>query len=192
MSCNGNSETSNWIAANTRECPKCHVTIEKDGGCNHMVRDRLHNSYCIPVFILKFNWALQYWPTNGLLPFWTGLQTAELQSRFLLGVFGPLGAARLIMVQLQSLWRRRREKGTGRAGEVESSSGQIPFLLQQVFPALILERHLCTFPDICSLLFLNSYFRRFLHDLGLRWGPSLSQMRVIFRLDTCWNNMDIK
>ena len=34
------SETSNWIAANTRECPKCHVTIEKDGGCNHMVRSR--------------------------------------------------------------------------------------------------------------------------------------------------------
>ncbi|CAB1331777.1 unnamed protein product, partial [Coregonus sp. 'balchen'] len=30
-------ETSNWIAANTKECPKCHVTIEKDGGCNHMV-----------------------------------------------------------------------------------------------------------------------------------------------------------
>ncbi|MCL4131277.1 UNVERIFIED_CONTAM: hypothetical protein GTU68_002393, partial [Idotea baltica] len=31
------SETSNWIAANTKECPKCHVTIEKDGGCNHMI-----------------------------------------------------------------------------------------------------------------------------------------------------------
>jgi len=35
--CDDDSETSNWIAANTRECPKCHVTIEKDGGCNHMV-----------------------------------------------------------------------------------------------------------------------------------------------------------
>lgn len=31
------SETSNWIAANTKECPKCSITIEKDGGCNHMV-----------------------------------------------------------------------------------------------------------------------------------------------------------
>lgn len=31
------SETSNWLAANTKDCPKCHATIEKDGGCNHMV-----------------------------------------------------------------------------------------------------------------------------------------------------------
>jgi len=35
--CDDDSETSNWIAANTKECPRCNVTIEKDGGCNHMV-----------------------------------------------------------------------------------------------------------------------------------------------------------
>ncbi|XP_002158303.2 E3 ubiquitin-protein ligase arih1 isoform X1 [Hydra vulgaris] len=35
--CDDDSETSNWIHANTKECPKCHVTIEKNGGCNHMV-----------------------------------------------------------------------------------------------------------------------------------------------------------
>lgn len=35
--CDDDSETSHWIAANTKECPKCHVTIEKNGGCNHMV-----------------------------------------------------------------------------------------------------------------------------------------------------------
>lgn len=35
--CDDDSETSNWIAANTKECPKCHVTIEKNGGCNHMI-----------------------------------------------------------------------------------------------------------------------------------------------------------
>ncbi|CAG0919057.1 unnamed protein product [Notodromas monacha] len=35
--CDDDSETSNWIAANTKECPKCAATIEKDGGCNHMV-----------------------------------------------------------------------------------------------------------------------------------------------------------
>ncbi|KAK3723058.1 hypothetical protein QZH41_008525 [Actinostola sp. cb2023] len=34
---NDDSETSNWISANTKECPKCNVTIEKNGGCNHMV-----------------------------------------------------------------------------------------------------------------------------------------------------------
>ena len=36
--CDDDSETSNWISANTKECPKCGATIEKDGGCNHMVR----------------------------------------------------------------------------------------------------------------------------------------------------------
>lgn len=35
--CEDDSETSNWIAANTKDCPKCRVTIEKDGGCNHMI-----------------------------------------------------------------------------------------------------------------------------------------------------------
>ncbi|XP_016965002.1 E3 ubiquitin-protein ligase ariadne-1 [Drosophila biarmipes] len=35
--CLEDSETSNWIAQNTKQCPKCNVTIEKDGGCNHMV-----------------------------------------------------------------------------------------------------------------------------------------------------------
>lgn len=39
--CDDDSETSNWIAANTKECPKCNVTIEKDGGCNHMVNERI-------------------------------------------------------------------------------------------------------------------------------------------------------
>lgn len=40
--CDDDSETSNWIAANTKECPKCSVTIEKDGGCNHMVCKNQH------------------------------------------------------------------------------------------------------------------------------------------------------
>uniref|UniRef100_A0AC34GXJ2 RBR-type E3 ubiquitin transferase n=1 Tax=Panagrolaimus sp. ES5 TaxID=591445 RepID=A0AC34GXJ2_9BILA len=34
--CSDDSETSNWLNANTKDCPQCHVTIEKDGGCNHM------------------------------------------------------------------------------------------------------------------------------------------------------------
>ena len=35
--CDDDSETSNWISANTKECPTCNATIEKDGGCNHMI-----------------------------------------------------------------------------------------------------------------------------------------------------------
>ncbi|ESO01657.1 hypothetical protein HELRODRAFT_100509 [Helobdella robusta] len=44
--CDDDSETSNWIAANTRECPKCHATIEKDGGCNHMLCKRCKFDFC--------------------------------------------------------------------------------------------------------------------------------------------------
>lgn len=35
--CQDDSETSNWIVANTKECPRCSATIEKNGGCNHML-----------------------------------------------------------------------------------------------------------------------------------------------------------
>jgi ariadne-1 len=35
--CDDDSETSNWISANTKECPTCNATIEKDGGCNHVI-----------------------------------------------------------------------------------------------------------------------------------------------------------
>ena len=34
-----------------KECPKCHVTIEKNGGCNHMV---CRNSSCKVRFIWYF------------------------------------------------------------------------------------------------------------------------------------------
>jgi ariadne-1 len=34
--CNNESETANWILANTKKCPKCQTRIEKNQGCNHM------------------------------------------------------------------------------------------------------------------------------------------------------------
>lgn len=34
--CKDDSETANWLNANTKDCPKCHTAIEKNGGCNHM------------------------------------------------------------------------------------------------------------------------------------------------------------
>lgn len=30
----GDSETRNWLAANTKPCPKCTKPVEKNGGCN--------------------------------------------------------------------------------------------------------------------------------------------------------------
>ncbi|XP_003740103.1 potential E3 ubiquitin-protein ligase ariadne-1 isoform X1 [Galendromus occidentalis] len=57
--CDDDSETSNWIAANTKECPKCNVTIEKDGGCNHMV---CKNQNCK----MEFCWVcLGPWEPHG-------------------------------------------------------------------------------------------------------------------------------
>ncbi|KAJ6236378.1 e3 ubiquitin-protein ligase ari5-related [Anaeramoeba flamelloides] len=34
--CKDDSETFNWLMANTKPCPKCKNLIEKNGGCNHM------------------------------------------------------------------------------------------------------------------------------------------------------------
>lgn len=44
--CADDSETANWISANTKECTKCHSTIEKNGGCNHMTCKKCHWEFC--------------------------------------------------------------------------------------------------------------------------------------------------
>jgi ariadne-1 len=44
--CEDDSETANWISANTKECPKCHSTIEKNGGCNHMTCRKCKHEFC--------------------------------------------------------------------------------------------------------------------------------------------------
>lgn len=44
--CRDDSETANWISANTKECPKCGSTIEKNGGCNHMTCRKCHYHFC--------------------------------------------------------------------------------------------------------------------------------------------------
>ena len=46
--CEDDSETVNWINANTKECPKCSNPIEKNGGCNHMTcrKKSCGHSFC--------------------------------------------------------------------------------------------------------------------------------------------------
>ncbi|KAI8908499.1 hypothetical protein EDD86DRAFT_207829, partial [Gorgonomyces haynaldii] len=44
--CADDSETANWIAANTKECVKCGSTIEKNGGCNHMTCKKCKTEFC--------------------------------------------------------------------------------------------------------------------------------------------------
>ena len=36
LKCRDESETLNYLRANTKDCPKCAAIIEKNGGCNHM------------------------------------------------------------------------------------------------------------------------------------------------------------
>ncbi|BEI86918.1 hypothetical protein CcaverHIS002_0702640 [Cutaneotrichosporon cavernicola] len=44
--CADDSETANWLNANTKECPKCQSTIEKNGGCNHMTCKKCRGEFC--------------------------------------------------------------------------------------------------------------------------------------------------
>lgn len=44
--CNSESETANWILANTKKCPKCKSRIEKNQGCNHMTCKVCKHDFC--------------------------------------------------------------------------------------------------------------------------------------------------
>ena len=44
--CQDDSETMNYICANTKDCPHCKVSIEKSGGCNHMCCRHCHYDFC--------------------------------------------------------------------------------------------------------------------------------------------------
>ncbi|KAI5694059.1 hypothetical protein M8J75_010110 [Diaphorina citri] len=44
--CADDSETANYISAHTKDCPKCHICIEKNGGCNHMQCYHCKHEFC--------------------------------------------------------------------------------------------------------------------------------------------------
>jgi ariadne-1 len=44
--CRNESETANWILANTKSCPKCLSRIEKNQGCNHLTCQRCRHEFC--------------------------------------------------------------------------------------------------------------------------------------------------
>ena len=55
--CEDDSETANYISAHTKDCPKCHICIEKNGGCNHMQCYSCKHDFC---------WmCLMDWKTHG-------------------------------------------------------------------------------------------------------------------------------
>mmetsp|Transcript_547 Transcript_547/g.654 ORF Transcript_547/g.654 Transcript_547/m.654 type:complete len:638 (+) Transcript_547:37-1950(+) len=44
--CIDDSETIHWIGANTKDCPKCRIAVEKNGGCNHMTCRQCGYEWC--------------------------------------------------------------------------------------------------------------------------------------------------
>ena len=57
VKCTNESETANWILANTKKCPKCAARIEKNQGCNHMTCKICKHDFC---------WiCLQPWQDHG-------------------------------------------------------------------------------------------------------------------------------
>lgn len=44
--CADDSETANYISAHTKDCPRCHICIEKNGGCNHMKCFNCKHDFC--------------------------------------------------------------------------------------------------------------------------------------------------
>lgn len=44
--CEDDSETANYISAHTKDCPRCHICIEKNGGCNHMQCYSCKHDFC--------------------------------------------------------------------------------------------------------------------------------------------------
>ena len=52
--CKDDSETANWIAVNTKSCPKCKKATEKNGGCNHMTCSQCRHEWC---WVCSGEWA---------------------------------------------------------------------------------------------------------------------------------------
>ncbi len=44
--CASDGESSKWIFANTKKCPKCHTRIEKNQGCLHMICHQCKHNFC--------------------------------------------------------------------------------------------------------------------------------------------------
>ena len=76
--CRNESETANWILANTKSCPKCVSRIEKNQGCNHMT--------CSKCRYGKFRDKVFWRPQQLFL-----LTMVSFVSRILLDLYGRLG-----------------------------------------------------------------------------------------------------
>ena len=51
-----------WLAANTKQCPHCSASIEKNDGCNHMTCRKCRHEFC---WICMQKWSLHSMNTGG-------------------------------------------------------------------------------------------------------------------------------
>ncbi|KAL9651307.1 hypothetical protein ABK040_001259 [Willaertia magna] len=56
------SETAVWLTANTKDCPKCKRSIEKNGGCNHMTCSQCKYEFC---WVCMDDWTAHGSNTGG-------------------------------------------------------------------------------------------------------------------------------
>jgi ariadne-1 len=82
--CRNESETANWVLANTKPCPKCQSRIEKNQGCNHMTCQSCRHEFC---WICMGSWS-EHGAASGTLLYWLVPGTSWLtgHSRRLLSV----------------------------------------------------------------------------------------------------------
>lgn len=66
--CQDDSETANWIQANTQGCPKCDSLIEKNGGCNHMTCSKCKYEFCWICLISWKEHGTSYYKCNRFNP----------------------------------------------------------------------------------------------------------------------------
>lgn len=66
--CQDDSETANWIQANTQGCPKCGSLIEKNGGCNHMTCSKCRYEFCWICLVSWKEHGASYYKCNRFDP----------------------------------------------------------------------------------------------------------------------------
>lgn len=66
--CQDDSETANWIQANTQGCPKCDSLIEKNGGCNHMICSKCKYQFCWICLVSWNEHGTSYYKCNRFDP----------------------------------------------------------------------------------------------------------------------------
>jgi len=62
MKATSEAENMQWILAKTKKCPKCHVPIEKNQGCNHMTCKHCKHEFC---WLCKGDWNKHGSATGG-------------------------------------------------------------------------------------------------------------------------------